>query len=253
MKRILITGAASGIGRATATRFAHHGWTVGLLDVNNDALVTLSGELAGAWYQRLDVTSSSDCIEACQAFAEAHGGLDVLFNCAGILRMGPFEASSASEHAQVVDINVNGLMNMSLAALPHLREGDTPVVINMSSASALYGTPDFASYSASKFAVRGLTEALNIEWGRQGIRVVDVMPPFVKTPMLDEAEYRAPVVDRLGVNLSPEDIADEVYKAAKGPAPVHNPVGGAFKLMTLMDKVLPSRSTKWTMSWLSRH
>ncbi|PVY70008.1 NADP-dependent 3-hydroxy acid dehydrogenase YdfG [Tamilnaduibacter salinus] len=253
MKRILITGAASGIGRATATLFARNGWTVGLLDVNNDALVSLSDELAGAWYQRLDVTSHSDCIEACEAFAEAHDGLDVLFNCAGILRMGAFEDIAADQHAQIINVNVNGLMNMSLAALPHLKKGDQPAVINMSSASALYGTPDFASYSASKFAVRGLTEALNIEWERQGIRVVDIMPPFVKTPMLDEAEYRAPVVDRLGVNLSADDIAGEVYKAANGPTPVHNPVGGLFRLMTLMDKVLPSRSTKWTMSWLSRH
>ena len=87
--------------------------------------------------------------------------------------------------------------------------------------------------------MRALTEALNIEWARQGIRVVDIMPPFVKTPMLDDAEFRAPVVDRLGVNLTADDIAAKAWQAANENVAVHNPVGGVFKFIKLMDKVLP--------------
>ncbi|MDX1803958.1 MAG: SDR family oxidoreductase [Alcanivorax sp.] len=251
MKAILITGAASGIGLATARHFHRNGWRVGLLDVNQTALQELAKELSDSWWQPLDVTDAGACVTACNEFADRHG-LDVLFNCAGILRMGRFEDISASEHQRIIDINVTGLINMTLAAKPHLDRSHAPVVINMSSASALYGVPHLASYSASKFAVRALTEALNIEWGRQGIRVVDIMPPFVKTPMVEQASFRAPVVDRLGVNLSAEEIAARVAQAAQKPLPVHNPVGGVFKLIKLLDKVLPSTSTRLTMRFLSR-
>ena len=166
--------------------------------------------------------------------------------------MGHFEDISAAQHKQIIDINVTGLINMTLAAQAHLQLSTDPAVINMSSASALYGVPHLASYSASKFAVRALTEALNIEWARQGIRVVDIMPPFVKTPMLDDAEFRAPVVDRLGVNLTADDIAAKAWQAANENVAVHNPVGGVFKFIKLMDKVLPSASTRMTMTFLSR-
>ncbi|KAF0802406.1 short chain dehydrogenase, partial [Alcanivorax xiamenensis] len=171
-KSILITGTASGIGLATARHFHQHGWRVGLLDINETALADLARDLDGAWFHPLDVTDAEARTQAVSAFTGA-GALDALFNCAGILRMGRFEAISAEQHKRIIDINVTGLVNMSLAALPALRRADAPVVINMSSASALYGVPHLASYSASKFAVRGLTEALNIEWKRLGIRVVD--------------------------------------------------------------------------------
>ncbi|MAX57090.1 MAG: short-chain dehydrogenase [Alcanivoracaceae bacterium] len=252
MKRILITGAASGIGLATARLFHRNGWTLGLTDINHDALVELASELDQCWYRQLDVTDDIACRHACQEFAADSGGLDVLFNCAGILQMGHFEDISAEQHKRIIDINVTGLINMTLAAHPLLQDSNSAAVINMSSASALYGTPHFASYSASKFAVRALTEALDIEWGRQGIRVLDIMPPFVSTPMLTEASFRSPVVDRMGVNLDADDIARTVFQAATETAPVHNPVGGVFKLMTLSNKLLPSRATRLLMQFMSR-
>lgn len=251
MNRILITGAASGIGLATATLFHHNGWQVGLTDVNEKALRELAQTLDGSWHRKLDVTDEIACQQACRDFA-ADGGLDVLFNCAGILQMGRFENIPAAKHKQIIDINVTGLINMSLAAYPHLLESKSPVVINMSSASAMYGTPHFASYSASKFAVRSLTESLDIEWGRQGIRVTDVMPPFVSTPMVTEAEFRAPVIDRMGVNLDANDIANTVWHTANQDTGVHNPVGGVFKLMRLGDKLMPAATTRLLMKFLSR-
>lgn len=251
MSEILITGAASGIGLATARLFHRQGWRVGLTDINADALQELANELPGSWYRSLDVTDMTACEQACQDFSSDQG-LAVLFNCAGILRMGHFESLSAAQHKQVIDINVTGLINMSLAAYPFLRQNGNSTVINMSSASALYGVPHLASYSASKFAVRSLTESLNIEWGRQGIRVVDVMPPFVKTPMVENSDFQAPVVARMGVNLSAEDIANTVWQAATQALPVHNPVGITFKLAKLLDKALPSASTRLLMRFLSR-
>ncbi|MCK0153433.1 SDR family oxidoreductase [Alcanivorax sp. S6407] len=251
MNRIFITGAASGIGLATARLFHRKGWQVGLTDINEQALQTLSEELGGCWYRQLDVTDEQSCHQAASDFA-SHGGLDVLFNCAGILQMGRFEDIPAAKHKQIIDINVTGLIYMSLAAYPHLLESEAPVVINMSSASAMYGTPHFSSYSASKFAVRSLTESLDIEWGRQGIRVADIMPPFVSTPMVTDADFRAPVIDRMGVNLDAEDIANAVWHTANHDTGVHNPVGGVFKLMKLGDKLLPGFTTRLLMKFMSR-
>lgn len=251
MNRILITGAASGIGRATARLFHRNGWQVGITDIDDNALQKLAAELEGCWHRALNVTDDVACQFACREFCGDHA-LDALFNSAGILTTGHFEKIDAAAHKRVIDINVTGLMNMTLAAHPYLSRSPHSAVINMSSASALYGTPHMASYSASKFAVRALTEALNIEWGRQGIRVVDIMPPFVKTPMVANVGFQAPVIDRLKVNLSPQEVANMVWKAATQTVPVHNPVGNMFKLMKLLDKVLPSRSTKLTMQFLSR-
>lgn len=251
MKRIFITGAASGIGLATAKLFHKNGWTVGITDVNEGALRSVAGQLDGCWHRQLNVTDDLACQHAARDFA-AEGGLDVLFNCAGILQMGQFETISPARHKAIIDINVTGLINMSLAAYPFLKESDQPIMINMSSASAMYGTPHFASYSASKFAVRALTEALDVEWGRQGIRVVDIMPPFVNTPMVNDAEFRAPVVDRMGVDLTAEDIADNVWHAATHNTPVHNPVSNKFKMLVLGNKLLPGAATRRLMQFLSR-
>ncbi|MCP6059511.1 SDR family NAD(P)-dependent oxidoreductase, partial [Klebsiella pneumoniae] len=89
-----------------------------------------------------------------------------------------------AEHARILAINVQGVVQMTHAAFPYLKATPGAQVINMGSASGVYGTPHMASYSASKFAVRGFTEALELEWRRHGIRVGDLMPPFVRTPMV---------------------------------------------------------------------
>lgn len=253
MNTILITGAASGIGAATARLFAREGWRLGLMDVNGDALTNLNQSLGGKhWTRAVDVTDQASVTDALAAFDEFAGGrLDILFNCAGILRVGPFEDIPMAEHARILDINVSGLMRVCLASFPLLQQTDGARVINMSSASALYGTPHFASYSASKFAVRGLTEALNIEWKRHDILVQDIMTPFVKTPMVDNQSFRAPVIERLGVSLTAEDLADEVWKAHQGNE-VHHLVSRQFKSLSLASKWLPDRITRGMMSVLSR-
>ncbi len=121
----------------------------------------------------------AQCQAAVAAFAAtAEGRLDVLFNSAGVLRMGHFEDLSAEQHRFTLDVNVAGTLQMFLAALPYLKKARRPRVINMSSASALYGVPHLASYSASKFAVRGLTEALGIAKGVAGLRARPALIPL---------------------------------------------------------------------------
>lgn len=252
MKNILITGAASGIGAATARLFHQQGWRVGLLDCNRQALAQLAAELGGAWNAELDVTDAAAVKAALADFCAGQGGqLRLLFNSAGVLRIGQFETIEPAEHARILQINVLGLINMTHAAFAYLKATPGAQVINMGSASGVYGVPELASYSASKFAVRGLTEALEIEWARHGIRVGDLMPPFVSTPMLNDQQVQAPVLRRLGVNLAAEDVAQAVWQQAHRPL-VHRPVSLQFKLLYWAGQITPAWLSRLMMAWLSR-
>lgn len=252
MPTILITGAASGIGAATARLFHARGWKVGLLDINHAALAELAAELGGVWHAQLDVGDATAVGAALADFAAQNGGrLRLLFNCAGVLRFGHFEEIGLAEHARILQINVLGLLHMTHAAFPYLQATPGAQVINMGSASGLYGTPHMVSYSASKFAVRGLTEALELEWRRHGIRVGDLMPPFVRTPMVDSQTFEPPALRRLGVRLRAEDIAAAVWLQAERPL-VHRPVYWLFRLLYWSGQVSPPWVTRAIMGWLSR-
>lgn len=252
-KTMLITGAGAGIGAATARRFSREGWTLGLIDIDGEAVNTLNTELGGRHWQRaLDVTDPQAVALALADFGTfANGQLDLLFNCAGILRVGHYEDIPAAEHRRIIEINVLALMDITQRAFPLLRTTPGARVINMSSASALYGIPHFASYSASKFAVRGFTEALNLEWREHDITVQDIMPPFVKTKMVSSQTFQAPIINRLGVNLEAEDIAEAVWKAHTG-GDVHNPVGLQFKSLVAGSKWLPNAFTRQLIGLLSK-
>ena len=249
MSSILISGAASGIGAATARLFHTRGWRVGLLDVDEKALVA---ELGGAWHAPLDVVEAAAVKAALGDFCALSGGqLRLLFNSAGILQCGHFEDIELSEHARILQINVLGLLNMTHAAFPYLKATPDAQVINMGSASGLYGVPHMASYSASKFAVRGLTEALELEWAKHGMRVGDLMPPFVSTPMLNNQRFQAPVLRRLGVNLGPERGAEAAWAQARQHK-VHRPISLQFKLLYWSGQITPAWLTRRIMAWLSR-
>lgn len=252
MNTILISGAASGIGAASARLFHAQGWRVGLLDLNPEPLAALAGELDGAWQQAVDVTDAPALEAAVRAFADACGGsLRLLFNCAGILRFGRFEDISLAEHNRIIAINVQGVVNCCYAALPFLKRTPGAQVLNMGSASGLYGVPQMASYSASKFAVRGLTEALELEWREHGIRVADLMPPFVRTPMVASQTVEPPVLRRLGVTLKAEDIAAAAWRQAQSSG-VHRPIGALFRAMYWSGQLSPPAINRWVMAWLSR-
>ena len=252
MNNILITGAGSGIGAATARLFHQRGWRVGLLDINAAAVAELAIELGDAWQRALDVTDTVAVASALEDFtASEKGRLRLLFNCAGILRVGRFEDISVAEHARIMQINVIGLLQMTHAAFPYLRAMPGAQVINMGSASGVYGVPQFASYSASKFAVRGFTEALELEWQRYDIRVGDLMPPFVRTPMVSSQAAPAAIIERLGVDLEATDIAEAVWLQAHD-ARVHRPVGAQFGWLYRFGQITPSWLMRVLMRWVSR-
>lgn len=249
---IFITGAAAGIGRETARLFASRGWFVGAADRDEAALTALKDELGEdrCSIHVMDVVEEASVKQGLADFAVQSGGLlRVLHNNAGILKVGPFEDISAASHRNVVEVNVIGLMNVLHAAFPYLKATPDAQVINMSSASASYGIPDFASYSASKHAVRAMTEALDIEWEQHGIRVGDLMPPFVNTGMVQSNEGRSALFDNLGVNLTPEAIAAEVLAQVHRPR-LHRPVSLQFRALWPITRSAPSGVTRAVMKRL---
>ncbi|BBB14005.1 SDR family oxidoreductase [Sphingopyxis sp. FD7] len=216
-KSIFITGAASGIGRESAKRFLAAGWRVGLSDRNAGLLEALREELHGdALVYEADVRDAGALADALACFCREQGGLDALFNCAGILEMRAFAETDLDRLKDIVDVNLMGVINATHAAIPWLRKGRDPHIVNMSSVSAIYGIPEEAVYSASKFAVRGLTEAWNIELEGAGIWVSDVMVAYVATPMVQNAARRAKSVDILGINVTPAQVADTAFAATTG-------------------------------------
>lgn len=252
MNSMLISGAASGIGAATARLFHARGWRVGLLDVDEGALAALAAELGGAWHAPLDVVDAAAVQAAVAEFCAQGGGqLRLLFNAAGILRTGAFVDIELEQHTRLVQINVLGVLNLCHAAFAYLKATPGAQVINMGSASALYGVPQLASYSASKFAVRGLTEALELEWREHGIRVGDLMPPFVDTPMVRSQAQRPAVMQRLGVRLEAEQIAEAAWQQAHA-SKVHRPVGLQFWLLHTLGQITPGWINRLLMAWLSR-
>lgn len=244
-RSIFITGAAAGIGKAVAQRFALAGWFVGLSDVDEAALQDLAQALGPSrcHVARLDVSHAQDWNAPLEAFWQAAGQrLDVLFNNAGIAITDAFEDVPAARHHRVIDINIKGVLNGCHAALPWLKQTHGARVINMCSASALYGQPMLATYSATKAAVRSLTESLDIEWQRHGIRVVDVLPLFVNTAMVANEVSKMKTVQALGVRLSADDVADTVWRLAQGAPsrlPVHSTVGWQTRLFYQLGKWSP--------------
>ena len=252
-KSVFITGAAAGIGRATALTFARKGFTVGGFDIDEVGLKSLADEIeqlgTTAIVGHLDVTDPDEMAQRVSEFASAAGGrLDVMINNAGILRAGRFEELDIGGHLKEIDINTKGVVNGLYAAFPYLRSTPNALVVNLASASAIYGQAELANYSATKFFVRGITEALDLEWERYGIRVIAMWPLYVQTAMTDN--IKTGTTDSLGIRLTAQDIADAIV-AATEPSKlrraihqVHFPVGSQTKALAAGSRFSPG--------WLTR-
>src|SRR6476659_6087589 len=252
-RAVFITGAAAGIGRATALTFARNGFTVGGYDIDESGLTPLADEIdelgGKSVVGHLDVTDTDEMARRVGEFAKAAGDrLDVLINNAGILRAGRFEEMDVGGHFKEIDINAKGVVNGLYAAFPYLKTTPDAVVVNLASASAIYGQAELANYSATKFFVRGITEALDIEWHRYGIRVIAMWPLYVQTAMTDH--IKTGTTESLGIRLTAQDVADAIAKAVEPSWPrraihqVHFPVGSQTKAMAAGSRFMPA--------WLTR-
>jgi len=240
-KGIFITGAASGIGRAAAYHFAEKGWFVGIFDQNEEGLESLKDEIGKdrCCSAKMDVTDQASVQAAVAIFSEAMDGqMHVLLNNAGILRMGLFDNINLDDHLAIVDVNLKGVINCIHISLDLLKKTPGSRIINLSSGSAMYGAPEHATYSSTKFGVRGLTEALNIELERHGIFVCDIMPPYVNTPMLTEAKAQASTIEKLGITLTPDKVVAVIWKAAHKKR-LHWRVGFQIKLWEFLLWAFP--------------
>ncbi|MGW1913497.1 SDR family NAD(P)-dependent oxidoreductase [Streptomyces sp. NPDC002076] len=184
--KALVTGGASGIGRATADLLAARGARVAVLD--RDPADVDKPLLA----YRADVTDDASVRTAVERAAEDLGGLDVLVNNAGIGAQGTVEDNDDAEWQRVFDVNVLGMVRTARAALPHLRRSDRAAIVNTCSIAATAGLPQRALYSATKGAVYSLTLAMAADHVREGIRVNCVNPGTADTPWIGRLLDAAP-------------------------------------------------------------
>jgi 3alpha(or 20beta)-hydroxysteroid dehydrogenase len=205
----VVSGAAQGIGAAIVRTFAAEGAAVVAGDVNEAGVTALASELGDRVRGiRLDVTSERDWAAAVAAAEEAFGPLSALVNNAGVVDFGSVEAMSPEAFRRVVDVNLTGTFLGMRAAIPAIRAAGGGTIVNISSAAAMVNNPAMGAYSASKWAVRGLTKTTALEVARDGIRVNSVHPGPIETPMTSVAPpgYTAgQPIDRFGT-------ADEVAR-----------------------------------------
>jgi NAD(P)-dependent dehydrogenase (short-subunit alcohol dehydrogenase family) len=220
-KRALITGGASGIGRATALLFAREGAAISVVDldeVGGQAVVKKIVDEGGrAIFVRCDVSQAADCQRVVQQTVDELGGLDILFNNAGIIRRATVIDTTEEEWDRVMAVNVKSIFLFGKYAIPIMAQAGGGVIINTASGWGLVGGRRAVSYCASKGAVVNMTRAMALDHGEQNIRVNCVCPGDTDTPMLrDEARqlgasdenFLAGAADRPLQRIGkPEDIA----------------------------------------------
>jgi NAD(P)-dependent dehydrogenase (short-subunit alcohol dehydrogenase family) len=176
------------MGRAGTEPFHAKGWRVGAIDRSDDRLSSLVEELGTdrLWTRTVDVTDKAGLEAALADFCggNPNGGLDMMWNNAGIAESGWFEDVPYDAAMRVVEINFKAVLTGAYAALPYLRRAPGSLMFSTSSASATFGMPQIAVYSATKHGVKGFTEALSVEWHRHGVRVADVLPGLIDTAIL---------------------------------------------------------------------
>ncbi|NNG80961.1 SDR family oxidoreductase [Acinetobacter sp. ANC 5378] len=255
MHSIFISGAAQGIGAATARLFYQHGYKVSIYDINEVLAQKLAQQLGSqAKADLLDVADYQQWQRALTEFQAWAGEMNVLVNNAGILYSGAFEQTDIAAHHRTIDINVKGILNGCHAALPFLKQASFARIINLSSASAIYGQADLVSYSASKFSVRGITEGLDIEWQKYGIRVLDVMPLFVQTAMVKNMD--AGSIQNMSVHLTAEDVAQAIYARVQAKdsmfTKIHQAVGLKTKVLMMLSKLSPQFINRMSNIFLAK-
>ncbi|HEX6666684.1 MAG TPA: SDR family oxidoreductase [Solirubrobacterales bacterium] len=187
-KAIMITGAASGIGRATAEEATAEGARLVLADINDEAGEALAAELGdGASYVHCDVTDEASVEAAVKAAVETLGRLDGSFNCAGILAaLGSAADVPLAEWQKVIDVDLNGVFLCTKHQLAPMVEQGSGSILNMASAAGLIGWPGAGAYVAAKHGVVGLSKSAALEYAEAGIRVNSICPSYVLTPMVEK-------------------------------------------------------------------
>ncbi len=222
-KRIFITGAGSGLGRALALRFAREGWRVGIADINtaraeeSAALVREAGGEAIVF--NCDVSRSEEIGKAADAVKKNWGGVDILVNNAGIAAAGQMECIPLEEWERILSINFKSVVYGCRSFIPIMKEQGRGHIINVASSAGIASLPEMASYNTTKAAVISLSETLRAELSEHGIGVTAACPSFVKTNLMDSfhcTDESQRVMAKGFFNLStcsPEEFASHTYRS----------------------------------------
>ena len=188
-RRVLITGAGSGIGQACVLRILEEGGRVVAADISqsglDDTLMKAGARDARLSTVLMDVADEGSVTAGVDVALSTLGGLDTLVNVAGILRSAHFLDTTLADFEQVLRVNLVGTFLVIRAALPALRRGEAPAVVNFSSTSANFALPDLSAYAASKGGVLAMTHALAAEFAKEGVRFNSVQPGSISSGMTD--------------------------------------------------------------------
>jgi short-subunit dehydrogenase len=242
-RRLLITGASSGIGGKLAVEASVRGARVAVtarsqarLDEIADAIKERGGEVVAV---AADVTRTQDRQRMLDSVGDYFGGLDILVNNAGVGSFGHFAESSETVLRQVMEVNFFAPAELIRLALPLLKEGQHPAIVNIASMCGRRGLPAWPEYSASKFALCGLSESLRAELARFGIDVVLIVPGLTRTGLgshLLRNEGRMPI--DFSVGMEPETVARRIIKALE-----HNRketvLGREARMILTLNRFLP--------------
>lgn len=264
MNTIFITGATSGIGKATAEYFAAQGWNVVATGRKQEALTELS-QLDNVLATRCDVTDRESIEQAMAAGIAEFGEIDVVLNNAGYGAVGPFEAASREAVDRQFNVNVFGLMEVMWAALPFMREQGGGTIINISSIGGRMTFPLYSVYHSTKWAVEGLTESMQYELDQYNIRMKLVEPGAIKTNFYGRSmdiqskeglTAYDPFIQRAMPNMQhagatgapPVEVAKVIYKAATdGSRKLRYPAAGGARSILWLRRVLPERFFYWVV------
>lgn len=221
----LVTGASSGIGAATARHLAEHGAAVALVARRKDRLVTLAADIkcdgGAAMAVEADISDRTQAEGAVGQAVERFGRLDIVVNNAGLMLLGPLVGADAQEWDRMIAVNVNGLLNTTHAALPHLlaaaENGPRGVadIVNVSSVAGRNASEGYGVYSLTKFGVNGFTESLRQEVTRRHLRVGVIEPGGVNTELgsHNSSEIQSQIIEPFNARveaLAPEDVAESI-------------------------------------------
>jgi 3-oxoacyl-[acyl-carrier protein] reductase len=211
-KVVIITGAAKGIGFATAQRFAKEGAKVIITDMNLEAVNGAAAQITNAEAFVMNVTDRASIQAVVDQVIQMHGRIDILINNAGITQDARLVKMTEAQFDAVIDVNLKGVFNCTQLIVPHMLEAKSGAIVNASSVVGIYGNFGQTNYSATKFGVIGFTKTWARELGPKGIRVNAICPGFIATEMvkampeniLQDIERRS-WLGRLG---TPEEMAN---------------------------------------------
>jgi NAD(P)-dependent dehydrogenase (short-subunit alcohol dehydrogenase family) len=211
----VVTGGASGLGRAVARRFCDRGYTVAVVDLIKPDSEIPSGDGSISYFQT-DVTEQAGAASVARQIMERYGRIDRLVNAAGIIRRSPAANVPEEEIRSVLDVNLLGTVFMCQAVQPHLAATGGGAIVNFASMLAHYGSENLLSYAASKGGIVQITKCLAVEWAKYNIRVNAVSPGYIETPLSSGATrdpvFRERILSRTPFRRfgKPEEVASVV-------------------------------------------